>query len=425
MLFMGVVAGLVQNVPLPRMVPVRQHFDKEHISDVQAAVRNALCDVRIQQEIHPGMRIAITAGSRGIANIAEIIGTVAHSLRAAGAEPFVVPAMGSHGGATAAGQLEVLHSLGMTERTLGCPILSSMEVERIGETAQGHPVQLDAHAAHADGIVVINRVKPHTSFTGEYESGLMKMLAIGLAKQAGAEVCHQEGYGRMAANIELYGRAILAQANVLFGVAILENAYDQTCDISAIPAKEIAEREPSLLCMAKKRMPRILFKDIDVLVVDRMGKNISGLGMDPNITGCFATSYASGPPRPDKLVVLDLTDKTHGNANGIGVADVTTRRLFERFSAEMTYPNAITATLTQAVRMPLVMENQRLAIQTAVKTAAGFDKAHIRMVRLKDTLHLSEIMISESLIPEARQCPEIKMLGELGEMVFDAEGNLF
>ena len=298
--------------------------------------------------------------------------------------------------------------------------LNSLISRRLGEGRLD-----DARAAAADGIVAVNRVKPHTSFTGPYESGLMKMLAIGLAKQAGAEVCHQEGYAKMAGNIEKYGRAILRDARVLFGVAILENAYDQTCEVTALPPGEIVGREPELLLRAKALMPGILLPDVDVLVVDRMGKNISGLGMDPHITGCFATSYASGPPRPGKLAVLDLTDETHGNANGIGVADVTTRRLFERFDPEVTYPNAITATLTQAVRMPLVMDSHKLAIQAAIKTAPGFDKARIRMVRLRDTLHLSEIFISEAMLPDAAENPRVEVLGEPEELSFDGEGNLF
>lgn len=422
---MGVVNRLVGGMPIPRMVRVRQKFDDAHLADVGAAVRRTLCESGVLRGVKPGMRVAVTAGSRGIANIALILRTIVEALREAGAAPFVVPAMGSHGGATAEGQLDVLRSLGVTEAFLGCPIESSMEVREIGRTPDGRPVQIDARAAAADGIVAVNRVKPHTSFTGPYESGLMKMLAIGLAKQAGAEVCHQEGYAKMAGNIEKYGRAILRDARVLFGVAILENAYDQTCEVTALPPGEIAGREPELLLRAKALMPGILLPDVDVLVVDRMGKNISGLGMDPHITGCFATSYASGPPRPGKLAVLDLTDETHGNANGIGVADVTTRRLFERFDPEVTYPNAITATLTQAVRMPLVMDSHKLAIQAAIKTAPGFDKARIRMVRLRDTLHLSEIFISETMLPDAAENPRVEVLGEPEELSFDGEGNLF
>lgn len=422
---MGVVNELVRDIPIPRMVKVRQHFDASHIEDIDGAVRASLMSGGVMAAVKPGMRIAITAGSRGIDSVARITRVIADELRRVGAEPFAVAAMGSHGGATANGQMQVLQSFGITEEYLGCPVLSSMAVKKIGDTQDGRPVQIDAHAAMADGIVVVNRVKPHTSFTGPYESGLMKMLAIGLAKQAGAEVCHQEGYGEIARNIEKYGRATLRYANVLFGVAIVENAFDRACEIHAVRRDKIPEEEPGILLRAKALMPKILFSGIDVLVVDRMGKNISGLGMDPHITGCFATTYASGPPRPGKLVVLDLTDESHGNANGMGVADVSTRRLFEKFDPEMTYPNALTATLTQAVRLPMIMDSQRLAIQAAVKTAPGFDKENVRLVRLADTLHLNEIMISEAMLPDAESNPDITVLDGPGDMAFDESGNLF
>lgn len=420
----GIVNKLVEDMPIPRMAKVRQRFDDACLRDVGAAVRDALAGC-VLPAVKPGGTVAITVGSRGIANIPLVIKTVAEELRRTGARPFAVPAMGSHGGATVQGQMAVLQSLGVTEEYLGCPIRASMEVRQIGVTSDGRPVQIDAYAAAADGIVVVNRVKPHTSFTGPYESGLMKMLAIGLAKQAGAEVCHQEGYGKIARNIEKYAKAILQQAKVLFGVALVENAYDRTCAIHVIPAGEIPDREPEILLQAKAMMPKILFSDIDVIVVDRMGKDISGLGMDPHVTGCFATIYANGPPRPGKLVVLDLTAKAHGNANGMGVADVITRRLFEKFDPQTTYANAITATLTQAVRAPMIMDNQKLAIQAAIKTADGFDKENIRMVRLQDTLRLSEILISETMLPDAKRHPQIEVLGPPEELLFDPYGNLF
>ena len=422
---MSVVEDLAQKVPLPRMVRIEQHFDRTAIADIEGGVRSAISDRNVLDSIRPGMSVAVTAGSRGISNIALILRTIVRILKEKGAEPFVIPAMGSHGGATAQGQLEVLASLGITEGYLSCPIRSSMEVRKIGATFDGHPVQIDAFAAQADGIIVVNRIKAHTSFTGSVESGLMKLMAIGLAKQAGAEVCHQEGYAKIAENIRKYGSAILKNARILFGVAMIENAFDDTCEIHAVRPEDFEKREPCLLLRAKKRMPRILLPDMDVLVVDRMGKNISGLGMDPHITGCFASPYASGPPRPDKLVVLDLTEETHGNANGIGVADVTTRRLFEKFDPEATYPNALTATLTAAVRIPLVMANQRLAIQTGIKTAAGFDKKNIRLVRIRDTLSLSEIWVSEAMEEEARNTSGVRVLGNPEPFVFDEEGNLF
>lgn len=422
---MGVVNSLVESTPLPRMARVRQKFDDDHIEDIPRAVAEALSQPKIDCRIKRGASIAVTVGSRGISNIVEITKTIVAYLRQKGAKPFVVPAMGSHGGATAEGQLQVLHSFGFTEESVGCPIKSSMQVQKIADTEDGRPVLIDAFAAAADGIIVVNRVKPHTSFTGPYESGLMKMMAIGLANQAGAEVCHQEGYGRLAVNIEKYGRVILSKAKILFGVAIVENAYDQTCDLVALPREEIALKEPDILDRAKSLMPRILFGRLDVLVVDRMGKNISGLGMDPHVTGCYATTYVSGTPRPDKLVVLDLTDETHGNGNGAGMADVSTRRLLEKFNFEKTYPNALTCTLTQAVRLPMIMDNQKLAIQAAIKTASGFDKTSIRMVRLSDTLHLSEIYISEAMLPEAEANPDITILEEPSPLKFNENGDLF
>lgn len=422
---MGVVNDLAAKMPLPRMVQVEQHFDRTAVTDIDGSVEKALAEEGVLDSVRPGMSIAVTAGSRGISNIAAILRRVVRALEERGAKPFVIPAMGSHGGATAQGQSDVLTALGVTEEYLSCPIRSSMDVKRIGTTFDGRPVQIDAHAAAADGIVVVNRVKAHTSFTGPVESGLMKMMAIGLAKQAGAEVCHQEGYGKIAGNIRKYGNAILEYANILFGVAIIENAFDDTYEIHAVRPQNFEKTETKLLKRSKSLMPRIMFSDIDVLVVDKMGKNISGLGMDPHITGCFASPYASGPPRPDKLVVLDLTDETHGNANGMGVADVTTRRLLEKFDSEATYPNALTATLTPAVRIPMVMDNQRLAIQTGVKTAAGFDKENIRMVRIADTLSLSRIWISEAMLEDARNTPGVTVIGELEELAFDEEGNLF
>ena len=422
---MGVVNDLAAKMPLPRMVQVEQHFDRTAVTDIDGSVEKALAEEGVLDSVRPGMSIAVTAGSRGISNIAAILRRVVRALEERGAKPFVIPAMGSHGGATAQGQSDVLTALGVTEEYLSCPIRSSMDVKRIGTTFDGRPVQIDAHAAAADGIVVVNRVKAHTSFTGPVESGLMKMMAIGLAKQAGAEVCHQEGYGKIAGNIRKYGNAILEYANILFGVAIIENAFDDTYEIHAVRPQNFEKTETKLLKRSKSLMPRIMFSDIDVLVVDKMGKNISGLGMDPHITGCFASPYASGPPRPDKLVVLDLTDETHGNANGMGVADVTTRRLLEKFDSEATYPNALTATLTPAVRIPMVMDNQRLAIQTGVKTAAGFDKENIRMVRIADTLSLSRIWISEAMLEDARNTPGVTVIGKPEELAFDEEGNLF
>lgn len=422
---MGIVNDIISSMPIPKMVAVRQIFDSRKIKDTAKEVKVAFERATFEKSQLSGMRIAVTAGSRGIKNISEITKMVVELLKSYGARPFIFPAMGSHGGATAQGQTEILNALGISEATMGCPVISSMAVKKIGETHDRRPVQIDAAAAGADGIVLINRVKPHTSFSGKYESGLMKMLAIGIAKQAGAEVCHQAGYQYMSANVEKYGKAILKYSNVLFGVAILENAYDETCSIEVVNSQDIPVVEVKLLIEAKKLMPQILFSDIDVLVVDRMGKNISGLGIDPNVTGCFASEFASGPPRPDKLVVLDLTEETHGNATGIGVADITTRQLISKVDWEMTYPNAITATLTNAVKQPMTMDNHLHAIQAAIKTTRGFDKENIRMVRIPNTLHIDNILISESMISDAYSIDRVEVLSQSVSMDFNADGNLF
>ncbi|MDO4272946.1 MAG: lactate racemase domain-containing protein [Eubacteriales bacterium] len=422
---MGVVNDLCKCVPIPKMALVEQFFDEAYIDDVEKAVADTLEDEKVLDSIKPGMSVAITAGSRGICNIDTILRTIVNAVKSREAVPFIIPAMGSHGGATAEGQVQVLKGLGITQETMDCEIKSSMTVERIGTTEDNRPIQIDAYAAKADGIIVVNRVKAHTSFTGHCESGLMKMMAIGLAKQAGAEVCHQEGYAKIADNILKYGHGILNNSKVLFGVAILENAFDKTSLVKAVKPEDFEKAETSFLTKAKSMMPKIYFSDIDVLVVDKIGKNISGLGMDPHVSGCFASPYAHGPNRPEKTVVLDLTDETHGNGNGIGVADVTTRRLYEKFDMEATYPNALTATLTSAVRIPMVMEDQKLAIQAAIKTAPGFEKENIRMVRIKDTLSLGQIWISESMITEAETNPNVKIIRYPEEMTFDENGNLF
>jgi hypothetical protein len=420
-----IVGNLFGNVPLPRMTKVRQIFPKFKINDISAVVHREIDRPEISGEIKRGEKIAIAVGSRGIANIALITKEVVNAVRKLGADPFVIPAMGSHGGATAEGQLEILASLGITEAYLKAPIKASMAVAKIGDTPNGKPVYIDKFAAEADGIIVIGRIKPHTCFRGKYESGIMKMLTIGLGKQKGADFCHAEGFKRMAENVPLFANVILEKANILFGLALLENSYDQTCKILALTKKEIPEKEPVLLIEAKGLMPRIMFDSFDVLVVDRIGKNISGDGMDPNITGTYATPYATGGPDIQRVVVLDLTEETHGNANGIGMADFTTKRLFDKINFAITYPNALTARVPCTAKIPVIMKNDREAIAVAVKTCCEIAYDQVRIVRIKDSLHLDEIYISEALLAEARKNSRLEILGEAGSFEFNQDGNLF
>ena len=421
----GVIQAMLKPVQLPRMAVVRQRFDSAHIADIPAAVARELSQPWLSAAIKPEMSIAITVGSRGIASIALIVREIVRNLKALGAQPFLIPAMGSHGGATADGQRQVLEGYGITEEHVGAPIRATMETRVIGRSRGGQPVHLDRYAAEADGIIVVGRVKPHTAFRGEFESGLMKMMAIGMGKQRGAEICHAEGFGKMAERVYDFGTTVLANAKILFGVAIIENAYDRVAGIEAIPKEEIESREPTLLQEARLLMPRILFPEFDVLVVDTIGKNFSGDGADPNITGTYCTPYASGGPTFQRYVVLDISDETHGNSLGVGMADVTTKRLFDKTDFDAGYPNALTSRVLKTVKMPMVLANDRQAIQAAVFACVDLGPKGAKIVRIPDTSHMEEIRISEALLPEAEANPAVEIVEAPKEPVFDEAGNLF
>lgn len=422
---MGIVSELLKDIEIPKMAKVRQVFPRQRIENVPDAIRTVLSRETIKQTIKPGMSIAITGGSRGVANIAIILKEIVSFVKNQGAHPFIIPAMGSHGGATAAGQLEVLGSYGITEGFCGCPIRATMETSQIGFTNEQHTVFIDKYAAAADGIIVINRIKPHTCFRGTYESGLMKMMTIGLGKQKGADVCHAAGFKHMARLVPLFANTILANANVLFGIATLENPFDETCKVVALTKDEIPKKEPELLLEAKSSMAKIMFEEIDVLVVDKIGKNFSGDGMDPNISGTFCTPYASGGVKSQRVVALDLSDETHGNAVGMGSADLITRRLFNKADLEKTYPNAITSTVVNNVMIPMILKSDKEAIQAAIKTCNEIDRKHPLIVRIPNTLHIEYICISEALLEKARNLPNVEVLEEPQPLRFDTQGNLW
>lgn len=333
--------------------------------------------------------------------------------------------MGSHGGATAEGQLSVLRDYNITELNCGCEIVSCMDTVEIGKTPEGQSVFIDKNAAEADGIVVIGRIKPHTAFRGDYESGIMKMMAIGLGKQFGAEACHRQGFKKMAQMVPMFGITIMQNCPVLFGIGLVENAYDKTCLIKALSPAEIVRTEPELLSIARSRMPRIKFPEGDILIVDQIGKNISGDGMDPNISGTWATPYASGGFKSEHVVVLDLTDETHGNSNGLGMADVTTERAFSKIIPDATYPNGLTSLILNVLKVPMHLLSDELAIKAAAKACTEGDRDNLRIVRIQDTLHLGEIWISEALLEAARQTPGIDIISAPEPFSFDARGNLF
>lgn len=415
------------NIDLPRMVKIRQHFRSDRIDDIPAVINKELDREEIKTRFKPGGQIAVAVGSRGIANIFDIVKATVNKLKSMGTHPFIVPAMGSHGGATAEGQLEVLASYNITEEAMGCPIRSSMEVAYTGTSELGVETYVDKHAFESDGIVVINRVKVHTDFRGPVESGMMKMLAIGLGKHKGATAIHKLGFHTFEKLIPDMGRTILSRAPVACGLAIVENGYEEPMIIQAVLPDDFEATEIDLLQVSKEAMARLLFKEIHVLLIDEIGKNISGSGMDPNVTGRFVPTFLAKrdhEPKTLKIVVRDLTEETHGNATGIGMADVTTRRLVDQINFQYTYANVITSTELAGAKVPLTVDNDRQALVVALVTVNGVEPTEAKVVHIKNTLELSEIWISEALLPEAQAQENIEILSEPVPFAFDKEDNL-
>ena len=424
----GGVSNLLQGVEIPRMFRARQSFPEAAIlpQDLPQVIFAELSKPEIAGQIKPGLRIAITAGSRGIANVAIITKAIVDFVKTRQAEPFIVPAMGSHGGATAEGQLEVLAGYGITPDRMGCPIHSCMDAVLLGESERGKPVFLDQLAFESDGIIVSCRIKPHNAFRGRYESGICKMLAVGLGKQAGAESVHADGMGQMAENLLANAKVILAKAPVLFAIPCLENAYDETCKIEAVPSEQILDREPELLELAFANMPRLLVAEGDVLVVDEIGKNYSGTGVDPNITGTFSTEFASGGVKVQRTCMLDLSDVSHGNGLGVGLASAITKRLFGKLDPEKMYPNCITSTVLKSAMIPLVLASDREAIQLCIRTLNGVDKNAARIIRIANSLHIGRIMLSEAYFNDVLlgKYAGVAAIDEPQHLEFDAAGNL-
>ena len=415
---------ILEGVPLPAVAPVRQEFPDSPIADLEAALEAALAAGGLAGMVRPGQRVALAVGSRGLANLPELVRLLVQALRRLQADPFVVPAMGSHGGATAAGQTQLLAKMGVTEDAVGAPIRSSMEVVALGEAAPGLTAYSDRLAAAADATLILGRVKPHSSFRGRYESGLIKMLAIGLGKQKGAESCHTRGFGQLAERIAAAGRSVLARGNVVGGLAVVENARHQTHHLELVPAAAIPEREPALLELAWQLYPKLPFDELDVLVIGRIGKDISGTGLDCNVVGRYTTPFASGGPAITRLVALDTTPLTGGNVNGIGVVDVTTQRVFDKLSFAETYPNALTSTATTAVKIPMVMADDRRAIQAAIRTSTISDPAAVRLAWIRDTLSLDQLQVSANMAAEVAARPEARVTGPPRPLPFTADARL-
>ena len=421
------IDAILGGVPLPAVVAVHASSKLPHSPDPACAASDALARGGYADLVRPDSRVAIGVGSRGIASLPSVVSATVAAVRSAGGDPVIVPAMGSHGGATAEGQQQVLAALGVTEESVGASIDSDMAVEELGRVRVGDrdvPVYCARSALRADATLLVARVKPHTSFRARYESGLVKMAAIGLGKQAGAEACHARGYEQLGDAVSAVGMAVLANANVVAGLAVLENANHQVAELELVATPDIGAREPELLARAWELYPALPVDALDVMVLDEIGKDIAGTGFDTNVVG----RYPQQSMRPtsarrcvSRLVALGLSAATGGNANGMGMVDVATRRLFDRLSFGETYPNALTSTNTTMSKVPMIMDNDRLALQAAIYTSQA--RGPIRMARARNTLQLTSLEVSEPVAEELSKHEEIE-LGPPKPLRFDDSDNL-
>jgi hypothetical protein len=412
---------------LPRIFKIRQKIDTPRVENIESKVNELLDQFGLPKRVKKGERIGLTAGSRGIKDKPRVLKTIIDRLKDLGASPFVVPCMGSHGGATAVGQIEVLESLGITEKSVGSPILSSVEVAEIGRTRFGTSVLTDKNLLGADKIIVVNRIKPHTDFEGEIESGLVKMMVIGMAKPQGALMVHrmtiQHGFPAVLAEV---GSILLNKLPIFFGVGIIENQYDETAFIELVKPEELIEKEKSLLRRAKELIPFLPFREIDILIVDEMGKDISGAGMDTNVIGrnLFIGGTKSNTPKITRIFVRDLTDASHGNATGIGMADYTTKRLVDKIDYPATRINATTGMTPENGRVPIFYETDREVLSIAHLNSGVFNPQDLRILWIKNTLRIEYLYASEAFLNQARSNPRLEILSEPSDFPFDQDGNL-
>lgn len=408
---MPVLPEVAYQIKLPEMLNVRQIFPDERIEDISAATEKEILREDICSRIKKDQTIAVLVGSRGISNLKEIVKTTVDCLHRMGARPFIVPAMGSHGGATAEGQIEILEGYGITEDNIGAPIRATMETAILGFTDSGIPVHIDKNVLEADAIIPIARIKPHTDFEGPIQSGMCKMLSIGIGKHNGCSRLHQEGVSNFSSILPAVAAIIIEKKNVPFSIAIIENAHDHTNMIKAVSGDRIIAEEPSLLMKAESLMPRLQFDEIDVLIVEKIGKDISGNGMDPNITGKLGT----GPipdfngPKIKRIIVLGLTNGAHNNASGIGAADFITREAFEQIDFTSTYANAIASVDPESVKIPVIMDDEEQALRAAIQNCTKTDHNNARVVRIKHTLDLIHIQVSSNLAEYCRESSKFEI----------------
>lgn len=420
----------MSTVEIPRMFPVRQRFPRPRVEDVSAAVRRELERLFPPQAIAPGARIGVTVGSRGISGIATMARAAVDFLRGRGAEPFIIPAMGSHGGATAEAQAHLIAHYGVDAETMGCPVRSDMRTRSLGKSEDGVEALIAEAAWDSDGILLMNRVKPHTDYKGTLESGLAKICAIGLGKYDGARAIHRHlftvGLGEAIRGV---AEKILSTGKIVGGLAILESAYHETAEVVGVPVAELFRREEDLLEKARGLMGRLPLDEIDVLLCDRMGKNVSGSGLDTNVIGRSVYGYTHGVPWIEgmpsilRIVVCDLAEESDGNAVGMGMTEFITRRFHEKIDHRVTSLNAMTACAPMGARTPVVLENAREALLAGIRTSRLRPEGS-RVVHIRDTLALEHVYLSEACLPLVEERDGIEILGEPREVEFDEDGHL-
>ena len=412
----------------PQMIRVRQTFDETTLDNVSEEMYTQLANLELETAIKPGQTAAVACSSRGIDNYGAIVKAVISYLKQLRLVPFIIPAMGSHGAATAAGQKRVLEHLGIVEEEVGAPIRSSLEVVRVGETEDHLTVYLDKLASEADHIILINRIKTHTEFEHEFESGLLKMMAIGLGKQEGAAAYHEAmmtfGYPRVILTV---AREIMQSTNVLFGVGAVENGYGQTAQIGICRSDDILQMEKRLFKQAKRFAPALPFEEADIIIIDEMGKDISGTGFDTKVVGRIGLPLLTAEPqspRIKRIVVSDLTEGSEGNAVGIGIADIITQRLLDKIDMEALNINTITGVCPEMGKIPLTMKNDREAVEIAIKSVGLIPKDKLKVMRIKNTALLSEVDVSQAYEEELVKRRDLEVIVGKKKMVFDPDGNL-
>ena len=419
---------MAQPGDFPKIFRLRQRFDPACLADAPAATLRTLAALNLAQKIRPGQSVAITAGSRGIANIAEITRAIVEHLKQLGTNPFIVPAMGSHGGGTARGQQQVIESYGITDASVGCPIRSGVETVEVCRSADGFPIHFDRLAFQAEHVVVVNRVKPHSGFHGPIESGLMKMLLIGLGNCEGAKIYHRAILDHTFEHIVRdVASKVINSCPILAGVAIVENAYDKTALVEAIPPQNFAAREKQLLVLAKKLMPRLPFDAVDVLLIDRMGKDISGVGVDPNVVGRKFNDHKAVDgelPKVRRICLRSLTPASHGNATGMGMAEFCKSGLLRQADTAATRLNCLVSGHVSAAMPPLDFPTDREMLDAALGTIGLVERSNAKLIWIADTLHLEEVECSAAYLDEAQRRNDLETISPPHELPFDATGNL-